>query len=178
MRSNIVFTLTGKDRIGIVEEVTQLFLAHGGNVEMSRMARLGGEFAILTLVSLPQGETAKLGETFGKLTAQGYKITSSLTHQKDVENQEGWRPYQIEVRGADHEGIIHEIARYLSTEGINIEAMDTGTKSAPLSGTTMFTMVAVVAVPPSLLSKDWKNELQKVADKLDVEINVSDAKQK
>ena len=49
MRKNIVFTLTGSDKIGIVEEVTKVFLDHNGNVETSRMARLGGEFAILML---------------------------------------------------------------------------------------------------------------------------------
>ena len=41
MNKNIVLTLTGHDRIGIVEEITNMFVKHGGNVEFSRMARLG-----------------------------------------------------------------------------------------------------------------------------------------
>ncbi len=53
MRTDIVFTLTGTDRIGIVEEVTGVLLGLEGNVETSRMVRLGGEFALLMLVSLP-----------------------------------------------------------------------------------------------------------------------------
>jgi len=53
MKRNLVLTLTGPDRIGIVEKVTGLLLERGGNVETSRMARLGGEFAVLMLVSLP-----------------------------------------------------------------------------------------------------------------------------
>ena len=51
MQRNLVLTLTGPDRIGIVEGVTKLLVDRDGNVEMSRMARLGGEFAILMLVS-------------------------------------------------------------------------------------------------------------------------------
>jgi len=54
MRTNIVFTLTGPDRIGIVESVTKMLLGHGANVESSRMTRLGGEFAMLMLVSMPE----------------------------------------------------------------------------------------------------------------------------
>jgi glycine cleavage system transcriptional repressor len=50
MRNHLVYTLTGSDRIGIVEEVTKMLLDHGGNVETSRMVRLGGEFAMLMLV--------------------------------------------------------------------------------------------------------------------------------
>ena len=64
MRSTIVFTLTGSDRVGIVEEVTGVLLGLGGNVETSRMARLGGEFAMLVLLTLA---AEKLGELDGAL---------------------------------------------------------------------------------------------------------------
>jgi len=53
MAKDIVLTLTGRDRVGIVEEVTGVLLGLGANVGTSRMTRLGGEFAILSLVSLP-----------------------------------------------------------------------------------------------------------------------------
>ena len=39
MRANIVLTLTGTDRIGLVDEVTGMLLDLGANVEDSRMAR-------------------------------------------------------------------------------------------------------------------------------------------
>ena len=53
MQKKFVLSLTGPDRIGFVEKVTAVLLARGGNVETSRMARLGGEFAVLMLVSMP-----------------------------------------------------------------------------------------------------------------------------
>ena len=46
MRKNLVMTVTGNDRIGIVEEVTGLVLSFEGNVDASKMARLGGEFVM------------------------------------------------------------------------------------------------------------------------------------
>ncbi len=175
MRANIVFTLTGKDRIGIVEEVTHLLLDLGGNVESSRMARLGGEFAILMLVSLPSEHSAGLDKAIADLTAKGYKVTVSPTEPAVAQAQPGWTPYKIQVQGADHEGIIHEVARYLSQRGINIESLDAGTTWAPVSGTPLFTMDAVVAVPPSLTGGNWQADLVEVGHRLNVEIQVSAA---
>jgi glycine cleavage system transcriptional repressor len=173
MRSNIVFTLTGPDRIGIVESVTRMFLDHGGNVESSRMARLGGEFAMLMLVSLPVEEPVSLEKDIEALVARGYKVTTSRTEQKESGAFTGWLPFKIEVEGADHEGIIHEVASYLSERGINIESMETGVEHAPVSGTPLFRMSAIVAVSPELAGRKWEAALQDVGVVLNVDITVS-----
>jgi glycine cleavage system transcriptional repressor len=173
MRSNIVFTLTGPDRIGIVESVTKMFLDHSGNVESSRMARLGGEFAMLMLVSLPEEQSAALERDIDELVASGYKVTTSRTGQKDAGIHSGWHPFKIEVEGADHEGIIHEVASYLSGRGINIESMETGVGYAPVSATPLFTMSAIVAVPPELAAGKWEAALHDTGELLNVDIRVS-----
>jgi glycine cleavage system transcriptional repressor len=171
MRTNIVFTLTGPDRIGIVESVTKMFLDHGGNVESSRMARLGGEFAILMLVSLPEERSVGLDRDLDLLVNQGYKVTSTPT--KPTEARPGWLPFRIEVEGADHEGIIHEVSLYLSERGINIESMETGVEYAPVSATPLFTMSAIVAVPPELAAGTWEAALLDTGELLNVDIRVS-----
>ena len=176
MRTNIVFTLTGTDRIGIVEEITQLLLRLGGNVETSRMARLGGEFAILMLVSMPSEQLASLNKDIEGLTVQGYKVTTSQTVQTYAEAHPGWLAYQIEVQGADHEGIVHQVAHHLSQHGINIESMNTEITRAPISGTPLFTMTALVVAPPSLPGEGWKDALEDVGYHLNVGIKVSAVK--
>ena len=173
MRKNIVFTLTGSDRIGIVEEVTGLLLEHGGNVETSRMVRLGGEFAMLALVSLPAEQAAGLDQVIATLAAQGYRVTAGPTGQSHAQQYAGWLPFRIEVQGTDHEGIIHQIAQHLSQCGINIETMDTGVSRAPMSGTLLFSMDSLVLVPPSLACQDWQEALAEVAHRLDVELQVT-----
>ena len=173
MRTNIVFTLTGPDQIGIVESVTKMLLDHGANVESSRMARLGGEFAMLMLVSLPAEQPASLDGDVEALIAQGYKVTTSLTRQTYAETHPGWLPFRIEVAGADHEGIIHQVARHLSERGINIESMETGVDHAPVSGTPLFTMSAIVAVPPGLAAPEWQAALHEAGEVLNVDIRVT-----
>jgi glycine cleavage system transcriptional repressor len=172
MQKNFVLTVTGPDRIGIVERVTGLLFAHGGNVETSRMARLGGEFAILMLVSMPDDRVAGLDADLEALAADGYKLTTSATARAHAGAHPDWLPYRIEVEGADDEGIIHEVARYLSERGINIESVDSETTPAPVSGSPLFSMTAQVVAPPSLAGKGWEAGLQEIADRMNLEIRV------
>ena len=173
MRTDVVFTLTGPDRIGIVEEVSRALLELGGNVGTSRMARLGGEFAILMLVSLPDGSRADLEAAFAPLVAQGYKVTIGQTDAQVSAEHSAWLAYEVRVSGADHEGIVHEVAAGLSRLGINIESAETSTAAAPISGAELFTMTAQVAVPPSLNETDWISALSTAGDESNVDIEVT-----
>ena len=60
MQKSFVITITGDDRVGIVDDVTKIILAHHGNVDSSRMARLGGVFAMLFLVSTAEAQEIEL----------------------------------------------------------------------------------------------------------------------
>jgi glycine cleavage system transcriptional repressor len=171
MPKNIVLTLTGRDKVGIVENVTSVIAKRGGNVESSRMARLGGEFAMLMLVTVSDKEFANLDQDFQQLRGEGYQV-SVLQTEDDSKKYTGWLPYEIEVTGADHEGIIHDISHHLATQGINIENMDTSSAPAPMSGTPLFMMKGVVLVPPKLNFHAWSNALDEIGDKLNVTVKV------
>ena len=173
MQRNFILTLTGPDRIGIVDEVTGLLLDRGGNVETSRMARLGGEFAILMLVSMSGARFAGLDEGLEGLTARGYKVTTTPAERTYAQAHPGWLPYRIEVHGADHEGIVHEVARFLSRLGINIESVDSETAPAPTSGVPLFAMTARVVVPPGLAGGAWEAGLAEIGSRMNVEIRAS-----
>lgn len=171
MAKNIVITLTGRDKIGLVDQVTSLVAKRAGNVEASRMAHLGGEFAMLMLVAIAESEYSNLDGDFQALRGGGYQIVMVQT-EADAQKYAGWLPYEIEVTGADHEGIIHEVAHFLASQGINIESMDTSSAPAPMSGTPLFTMKGVALVPPKLNFNDWSDALEEVGDKLNVSVKV------
>lgn len=173
MRKNLVMTITGNDRVGLVEEVTRLILQYRGNVDSSRMARLGGEFAMLALVSMPADQFEPLREGMQALRNQGYEVTTRETERGYSKRYAGWLPYLITVNGADHEGIIHEITQHLAEHGVNIETMDTGMVPAPMSGTPLFTMTAVVVVPPTLSYQALREELEAAGDSLNVDTEVT-----
>jgi glycine cleavage system transcriptional repressor len=177
MKTDFVLTLTGPDRIGIVDDVTRLLLDRGGNVETSRMARLGGEFAILMLISMPANEFARLDADLVRLTNQGYKVTTTLAGRSYAEAHPGWLPYRIEVQGADHEGIIQEVAHYLSQLGISIESMDSETTPAPISGVPLFAMTALIVVPPDLAGQGWEAGLEQLGIHRNLEIRLFEGKE-
>lgn len=172
MQKHLVMTVTGPDRTGLVEHITKLLLEYQGNVEESRMARLGGEFAMLMLVSVPEDKFEPVRESIRSLRNEDYKVTTRETERGYSAKFTGWMPYQVKVSGADHEGIIYQITRYLAERGINIESMDTDMFSAPMSGTPLFTMTAVVLVPPDL-PRNWHDDLEAVGDDLNVDTEVS-----
>ncbi len=59
MESNLVVTITGPDQIGLVERVTKIVVQCQGNIAASRMAHLGGEFAMLMYQSvIPDSRSA------------------------------------------------------------------------------------------------------------------------
>ena len=50
--NSLIISAVGSDRSGIVSEISGIITSHGGNVEESRMSRLGSDFAIIMLVSV------------------------------------------------------------------------------------------------------------------------------
>jgi glycine cleavage system transcriptional repressor len=173
MRKNIVLTLTGKDRVGIVEHITNLVFHHKGNVEASRMARLGGEFAMLMLISVPDNTYDPLNKAIQNLQKEGFTITHCQTETMKSEQDTQQIPYRIEVYGADHEGIIHEIVSHLVKYNGNIETMETNSTKAPMSGISLFMMDAIVMVPVKRNLNKLKEELAAISDHLNVDIHIS-----
>jgi glycine cleavage system transcriptional repressor len=172
MKKNLIISLIGHDRVGLVKSLTKLIVEANGNIEASRMAHLGGEFAILMFVSLDTAHLKGLEQKTQELLKEGFKVIITETKQSDPSQYKGWLPYRIEVNGADHEGIIHAIAERIAALGINIESMDTNTIKAPITGTPLFIMTAVVFAPPDRNHHDLYDQLKPAGDELNVDIDV------
>ena len=172
MRKNLVLTASGHDRPGIIDEFTRLLVHFDGNIEASRMVRLGGDFAMLMFVSAPEERIDGLREAVGELHYAKYDVHTHLSEVADDESPSGHLPCGITVTGADHLGIIHQISHYLAEQGINVESMSTEVVPAPMSGSPLFTMSAVVLVPPRLSVDDLREALEFIGDEVGVDTAV------
>jgi glycine cleavage system transcriptional repressor len=172
MSKHLVLTLSGHDRVGMVEKISKLVLNHKGNVEESRMARLGGEFAMLMLISVDEESSSTLKESLLGLQEDGFKVTLDHTKPTLSEQHSGWLPFKITVNGADHEGIVHRVTQHLANKDITIETMETHIKQAPMSGAPLFIMEGVVLVSPAQKST-WRGELIQAGEDLSVDIDIS-----
>ena len=171
MRKQLILTASGHDRVGLVGEFTELIQRFGGNVEASRMVRLGGDFAMLVFVTAPEKKIEGLRKSLADVHYSNFDVHSRLSEVVDpVET--GVKPCAITVLGADHIGIIHQVASYLAEQGINVENMTTEVVAAPMSGSPLFTMSAVVQVPPQLNTDDLREALEFIGDEMGVDTKV------
>ena len=172
MDRRMIVTLTGHDQVGFVERVTRLVAECEGNIEASRMARLGGEFTMLLLVAIREPQYDELEKRLQALGDDGMVVTTRPTIPGAPEERAGWLPYTVKVNGADHQGIIHQVSHLLAERGVNVESMDTETVLAPMSGTPLFTMDAIVLVPPELSVRELEKELDAVAYDMNVDVEI------
>lgn len=172
MHKQMVLTAVGRDRPGVVEEFTKLILHYDGNIEASRMVRLGGDFAMLIFVSAPEDRVYELRRAVDELHYTKFDVLTRLSEVGDETEDPQMSRCTITVLGADHMGIINQVAQYLTEQGISLESMHTEVSAAPMSGTPLFTMSAEVVVPPRLAVDDLREAMEFIGDEMGVDTKI------
>jgi glycine cleavage system transcriptional repressor len=175
MRTQLLITSIGEDRPGIVARLTEVMVCHGANLEESRMAILGGEFVAIMLVSIAVDRVESLEKDLQKLHSEGISATARKTEYIDTSRFHGYGTFEIWLRGADHEGIVHRVSSFLHDQAINIQSIDTTVVNAPVTGTPLFQMKALILVPPSVKAGDLRKKLNDIADEESVDIELKAA---
>ena len=166
-----VLTAIGADRVGIVDDVSGLVATRSCNIEESRMAVLGGEFALIMLVSGPAPRIDRLaGDLAGAGERLGLHLRLAPTHEP---RSEAGRPYLLETVSLDTPGIVHTVTAVLRRHGVNIESLETDTAAAPWTGAPMFRMRAHVVVGPRVEVAKLKDDLAHLEAGQDLDVRLS-----
>ncbi|HMI94387.1 MAG TPA: ACT domain-containing protein [Polyangiales bacterium] len=171
IRSQLVLTLIGLDRPGLVETIAAEVARHHGNWEESRMARLSGHFAGLLRVSVPSDEAQPLADALSQLTSAGLKLVVEPV-DAPVPSGQG-RSLRLELVGNDRPGIVRDLARVLSRRHVNVEELHTNCEAAPMAGGMLFRASALVRVPGEVALDELRTALESLADDLMVELSLS-----
>ena len=131
MTQLIVLSAIGRDRTGIVQDITEVILNCGGNIEESRMTTLGAEFAMLMLVSGNWHTLNRLEKGLEKLDDGDLTFTIRKTGERPV--KEDRMPYAVDVVSLDHEGIVYNLANFFAPH--NIDIADVATRIEALGAT-------------------------------------------
>jgi glycine cleavage system transcriptional repressor len=116
MDNYLVITALGQDHPGIVDKLSEAVLDSGCNVVDSRMTVLGGEFAVILMVSGKWNELAKLEDSLPALREQlGLMVVAKRTERSQPAAD--LMPYTVEVIAIDHPGIVFHLARFFSSQG-------------------------------------------------------------
>src|SRR5262245_40074470 len=145
--TDVVLTLIGSDRPGLVEAVAGIIAAHGGNWLESRMTHLAGKFAGILRAELPPERAAAALQALAGLESRGLKVVAEAVPRESRVEGAAERTMELELVGLDRPGIVREIAQLLATNGVNVEELVTNQRSAPMSGELLFEARAHVRVP-------------------------------
>ncbi len=141
----LAVTAIGRDRPGIVAAVTGALLELGGNVEDSQMSILGGHFAVMLLVEVPDGtEREQVVERLGEVAQEHELEAISAAEVSEAGERPALPSHVLSVYGADRPGIVHAVSSALAEVGVNITDLETkltGSDSSPV-----YVMVLEVAL--------------------------------
>ena len=173
---DLVLTLIGPDRPGLVEAVAAPVAAHGGNWLESRMAHLAGQFAGILRVEIATEKVPALLAALRALEAQGLRL---VVDASPVAPSPG-RPklLDLDLEGLDRPGIVRDISHALAAHGVNIEELTTGLATAAMSGEALFRAQARIAVPPATDLARLRAELERIAGDLMVEVELAEPEER
>ncbi len=176
--ADIVLTVIGDDRPGLVDALASVVTDAGGSWTRSHMSRLGGKFAGIAVVSIAATRVEDLDQRLDPIRASGLlQIVSSplLSGDRPAELDaapEDERLLALQLVGADRPGIVSEIAGVLAANGVGIVELETATSNAPMSGELLFEASLMLSAPPTLSTDTLQSALEALANELMVDIEL------
>jgi glycine cleavage system transcriptional repressor len=175
MKKYFVISALGKDRPGIVNQLSRIILDSGCNIEDSRMTVLGGEFALILMVSGHWGAITRLERQLPSAEKK-LELTIQARHTEPRTDVKDMVPYTVDVVSMDHPGIVHDIAEFFAGRDINIEEMGTWTYPAAHTGTPMFALNLTVSIPSDVHIGRLRDEFTGFCDTLNLDATLEPAR--
>jgi glycine cleavage system regulatory protein len=171
---DVVLTLIGPDRPGLVESVAAVIAEHGGNWLESRMTRLAGKFAGILRAELPTERVPDAVRALLALETRGLRVVTEAVPRDAAAMAPAPLRMHLELVGVDRPGIVREVSQLLATHGVNVEELVTNRTSAPMSGEMLFEARADVTVPPSTDVIRLRAALARTATDLMVDVKLEE----
>jgi glycine cleavage system transcriptional repressor len=157
-------SVVGRDRPGIVADVSGRLLDLGVNVEDAVTSLLSGHFALMLVCSAPRWATAddlrlNLRALPGDLHTAVWEVSRRLerSHPSHV----------VTVYGPDRSGIVHQVASALAGRGVNICDM-----TCRLGG-GVYALTLEVELPAALEPERLEADLREAVVSLGLEVTLA-----
>jgi glycine cleavage system transcriptional repressor len=157
-RGYVVLTAVGTDRPGLVNALSVLIGGAGANIEDSRMAILGGEFAVVMLLSGSAGVIDRIRQ-IGPQVENDLGLRCLLKETSPAHPPADYLLYRIHVTGVDRPGIVQAIAGIFADRDINVASLESRLTYAPFSATPMFVLEADLQVPSKTVLSELRSDL-------------------
>ena len=171
----VAFSFIGKDRPGIIAEVSRVLFEAGCNIEDTTMTILEGEFAMILIASLPSSQVRKKLEKAFKQGRQRWGLHSfwkTLPGETPPREKHpfGSKTYLVTVMGKDRTGIVYETSRILAQAGLNIT--DLNSKILGDGKKSIFAMILEVDIPPGFPLRRLEPAWQRLRKRFQMDVTV------
>ncbi|MCB4790900.1 MAG: ACT domain-containing protein [Elusimicrobia bacterium] len=166
----VAISVLGKDRPGIVANVTKVLYETGCNIADSSMTQLKSEFAMILIAELPKNISTNT--LINKLKSQINKLHLSLSVRElkasEIKKEKTvGQVYIISVFGSDKPGIVYGISNILAKNRINI----TDVQTKITTGT--YIMLLEIKIPTKIDINTLKNQMEQLSLKLNVSVSIN-----
>lgn len=176
-REQVLLSLMGRDRPGLLDAVAHAIAEHQGNWLESRMVRLAGRFAGLLRVDLPVEKSAALRaalEQISELDLQLTGMTPTAGAEAQDDEDDGPRSASLELTGYDRPGIVRTVTKLLLSQDVDIETFESALRRAPMSGEPTFFAQARLHLNGDGAVEDLQRAIERIGTDLMVDIRLDD----
>lgn len=161
----LVLTIIGKDKAGLVKQLAKVINEHHGNWMASNLSHLAGYFAGIVQIEVAEPYLANLTNALQQLQDLDIKVQHGEQTELDKNQQ-----LRFVVTGNDRQGIVQELSSILSHKGANIVAFESNKQSAPNWGVPLFHAEATVQLPAGLHRDEVTQALEAIATDIVVDL--------
>jgi glycine cleavage system transcriptional repressor len=178
MQHWFIVSAVGRDRPGLVADLAQLIYDCDANLEDSRMAILGTDFAVILLGSAPEGEVAHRVAVGAKRLERDHGMTILVRSLEGEPRPSVPAPharlYRVEAAGEDRAGIVASLCRVLADRGVNVAELSTRSRPGP-GGSPHYEMTLLAEVPEGVDTRELRQALADEGDRLVIDVSLMPA---
>jgi glycine cleavage system regulatory protein len=164
----LVLTVIGKDKAGLVEQLARVINDHNGNWMASNLSHLAGYFAGIVQIEVAEPDLGNLVTALSQVTDLDIKVQQG--EQSDLNKQQQLR---FVITGNDRPGIVRELSSVIKHKGTNIIQFSSNKQSAPNWGVPLFHAEATVQLPDGLSRDEVIKALEAIAADIVVDVETA-----
>jgi len=169
---HFALTIIGRDRPGIVSQVTEILFQLGFNIADSSCSILGGQFSMILIISNPQiSSKEEFAQQFAPLEEDNLSVfIRTLKPGGEKRPELEGELCMISVYGSDKPGIVYQVAKELGDRQINITDLNTkliGDEERPV-----YVMMIEALLPEGIEVETVESWMVELKQKLQVDISV------
>ncbi|MDC2890561.1 glycine cleavage system protein R [Psychrosphaera algicola] len=164
----LVLTVIGKDKVGLVQNLSNVLVENHGNWLASNLSHLSGYFAGVVEVEVAEEFISDLTSALSQLDDLKIDVHDGTGSESDQNQQ-----IEFVITGNDRKGIVRELSEIIQHKGASIVNFTSSRQSAPNWGGGLFHAVAKVELPVGLDADVIAEALEELATDIVVDLELA-----